>query len=100
MAAQISRLDEIRAHLNDAAPAAWSEPFHRAWMSGLGLDERVRLSQAQAAEMAAARPAKRNREKAYADVDASVTPSSVTDSDTMREFRSQSRKGFSNSIVR
>ncbi len=56
MEAQRLRLDELREHLNDPAPEVWAEPFHEAWLFGVGLDERVRLAQAQAAEMAAARP--------------------------------------------
>ena len=56
MQAQRDRLSVLKAQLNDSSPEVWSEPFHDAWQFGLGLDERIRLAQAQAAEMAAARP--------------------------------------------
>ena len=52
----MQRLEILRAHLRDSAPLIWGEPFHEAWLSGAGLDERVRLARAQAAEMAAVRP--------------------------------------------
>jgi pyruvate-formate lyase len=50
------RLTALRETLGAHTPAIWEEPFHDAWQAGLGLDTRVRFAEAQAAEMAAARP--------------------------------------------
>jgi len=52
----MQRLEILREHLKDTAPAIWEEPFHEAWIAGDGLDARVRFATAQAPEMGAARP--------------------------------------------
>ena len=52
----MSRLELLRQHLRDPAPAAWAEPFHEAWLASEGEDDRVRFARAQRAEMAAAKP--------------------------------------------
>ena len=52
----MERLEVLRKHLRESAPSVWREPFHEAWMAGVNLDERVRLAQAQAAEMSAVKP--------------------------------------------
>ncbi|MBC8232106.1 pyruvate formate lyase family protein [bacterium] len=52
----MERLEVLRKYLRDSAPSVWGEPFHETWMAGVNLDERVRLAQAQAAEMSAAKP--------------------------------------------
>jgi trans-4-hydroxy-L-proline dehydratase len=56
MEIQQSRMQTLREHLRLAPAPVWAEPFHDAWQAGLGLDLPVRFAQAQAAEMAAARP--------------------------------------------
>ena len=50
----MDRLALLRKHLRSPITSVWAEPFHEAWMAGEGLDFRVRLARAQAAEMAAA----------------------------------------------
>lgn len=52
----MQRLDILRETLAARPAPIWDEPFHTAWLAGLGLDPAVRFAQAQAAEMAAARP--------------------------------------------
>ncbi len=52
----MGRLELLRKHLTESASPVWGEPFHSSWMAGINLDGRVRLAQAQAAEMCAAKP--------------------------------------------
>ena len=52
----MDRLALLRSQLKEPGPTVWDEPFYEAWKAGAGLDGRVRLARAQAAEMAGARP--------------------------------------------
>ena len=52
----MQRVEVLRAHLEDSPPPVWGEPFHEAWIAGEGVADRIRFAQAQAAEMAAAKP--------------------------------------------